>query len=80
MVNYIKELLGNLKDTTYPGAFILIGEIVKELVSEVKATGNYEVNFNASHLSSGIYFYSLTAQPLNGGESFRSVKKLVLVK
>ena len=31
MVNYIKELLGNLKDTTYPGAFILIGEIVKEL-------------------------------------------------
>ena len=60
--------------------FNTLGEIVKELVSEVKATGNYEVNFNASHLSSGIYFYSLTAQPLNGGESFRSVKKLVLVK
>lgn len=31
MVNYIKELLGNLKDINYPGAFILIGEIVKEL-------------------------------------------------
>ena len=60
--------------------FNTLGEIVKELVSEVKATGNYEVNFNASRLSSGIYFYSLTAQPLNGGESFRSVKKVVSVK
>lgn len=60
--------------------FNTLGEIVKELVSEVKATGNYEVNFNASHLSSGIYFYSISAQPLNGGESFRAVKKLVLVK
>ncbi|MDP3683324.1 MAG: T9SS type A sorting domain-containing protein, partial [Ignavibacteria bacterium] len=60
--------------------FNTLGEIVKELVREVKATGNYEVNFNASHLSSGIYFYTLTAQPLNGGESFRSIKKLVLVK
>ncbi|MCK9210873.1 MAG: T9SS type A sorting domain-containing protein [Ignavibacteriaceae bacterium] len=60
--------------------FNTLGEIVKELVSDVKATGNYEVTFNASHLSSGIYFYTLTAQPLNRGESFRSVKKLVLVK
>lgn len=31
MVNYIKELLGHLKDSNYPGAFILISEIVKEL-------------------------------------------------
>ena len=31
MINYIKELLVNFKDTNYPGAYILIGEIVKEL-------------------------------------------------
>jgi len=57
-----------------------LGEVVKELVSEIKAAGNYEVNFNASQLSSGIYFYSISAQPLKGGDDFRSVKKLVLVK
>jgi hypothetical protein len=44
------------------------------LVDEYKPAGKYEVDFDASNLSSGTYFYSLQS-----GE-FTSTKKLVLIK
>ncbi|MGB4897085.1 MAG: T9SS type A sorting domain-containing protein [Ignavibacteria bacterium] len=36
--------------------------------------GNYEVNFNASNLSSGVYFYKLEAG------DFIDTKRMLLVK
>jgi parallel beta-helix repeat protein len=39
----------------------LIGNEVATLVDEYKPAGNYEVVFDASHLSSGVYFYQLQA-------------------
>ena len=39
----------------------VLGTEVATLVNEEKPAGNYEVNFNASQLSSGIYFYKLQA-------------------
>jgi hypothetical protein len=39
----------------------MLGREVAVLVDEKKAPGNYEVQFNASGLASGIYFYRLTA-------------------
>ena len=36
-----------------------IGKEVASLVNEQKAAGNYKVSFDASHLSSGVYFYRL---------------------
>jgi hypothetical protein len=60
--------------------FNTLGQEVALLKDEVVSAGNYEVNFNASHLSSGIYFYSITAQPLNGGNNFREAKKMILMK
>jgi flagellar hook assembly protein FlgD len=50
------------------------GREVKQLVSEVKQAGYFSVQFNASNLSSGVYFYKMQA-----GE-FLNVKKMVLVK
>ncbi|CAN5451127.1 hypothetical protein BH10BAC5_BH10BAC5_15610 [soil metagenome] len=54
--------------------FDITGREVSELISEIKTAGYYSVNFNATSLSSGIYFYRLTA-----GE-FTSVKKMNLIK
>ena len=52
----------------------LLGNEIATLVNEEKQSGIYEVEFDASSLSSGIYFYQLQA----GG--FISTKKLVLLK
>jgi len=52
----------------------ILGREVKALVSQSLTPGEYEVNFDASGLSSGMYYYSLRA-----GE-YVSVKKMVLVK
>ena len=52
----------------------IMGKEVAKLVNERQAAGNHQVEFDASSLSSGTYFYKLTA-----GE-FISVKKMVLLK
>ena len=41
--------------------FNLIGQKVAVLVDANRAAGTYQVQFNASNLSSGMYFYRLTA-------------------
>ncbi|MBS4032994.1 MAG: T9SS type A sorting domain-containing protein [Ignavibacterium sp.] len=37
----------------------LMGREVVTLLNEYKPAGSYEIEFNASHLSSGVYFYTL---------------------
>jgi photosystem II stability/assembly factor-like uncharacterized protein len=54
--------------------FNAIGEEVVSLVNEVKQPGVYEIEFNASYLSSGIYFYKLRAG------DFVETKKMILLK
>ena len=56
-----------------------LGEKVDQLANKEFSTGNHEVNFDASRLSNGIYYYTLNAQG-NNGESFVSTKKMVLMK
>ncbi|MBZ0200585.1 MAG: T9SS type A sorting domain-containing protein, partial [Ignavibacteriaceae bacterium] len=52
----------------------VLGNEVATLVNEQKAPGAYEVIFDASKLSSGIYFYKLNAG------SFSQIKKMTLLK
>jgi len=52
----------------------ILGREVATLVNEQKPAGNYEVKFDASNLSSGVYLYKLQAG------DFTAVKKLMLVK
>ncbi|HSD63149.1 MAG TPA: T9SS type A sorting domain-containing protein [Ignavibacteriaceae bacterium] len=56
----------------------ILGEEVQTLVNEVQDSGYKEVSFNGSNYASGIYIYRLTAQ--NKGNTFTSVKKMVMVK
>ncbi|NOS86066.1 MAG: T9SS type A sorting domain-containing protein [Ignavibacteria bacterium] len=54
--------------------FDMLGREVQVIANEFKHAGSYEVKFDASHLSSGTYFYKLTAG------SFTDIKKIVLIK
>ena len=54
--------------------FDLLGREVTTLVNKERTAGSYSVDFNAAHLTSGIYFYKLTA----GSNSI--VKKMLLLK
>jgi hypothetical protein len=58
----------------------ILGEMVEMLVNGVKARGNYSVTFDASHLSSGIYFYSIEASSMDGKENYKVVKKMSLIR
>ncbi|HLG33033.1 MAG TPA: T9SS type A sorting domain-containing protein, partial [Ignavibacteriaceae bacterium] len=51
-----------------------LGKEVATLVNEGKSAGNYEVEFNADGLSTGIYFYKLQAG------SFVETKKMILLR
>jgi photosystem II stability/assembly factor-like uncharacterized protein len=50
------------------------GEEISKLVNSRLNTGSYEVNWNASAFSSGIYFCKLTA------DKFYEVRKMILIK
>lgn len=57
-----------------------LGEAVSELVNGTFSAGRNQVSFNASLLTSGIYFYSITASAVDGSQTFRSMKKMILTK
>lgn len=52
----------------------ITGKEITTLVNEVKEAGAHTVNFNAENLSSGIYFYRVTAG------QFTTVRKMILIK
>ncbi|MHB8338354.1 MAG: right-handed parallel beta-helix repeat-containing protein, partial [Ignavibacteriaceae bacterium] len=54
--------------------FDALGREVKTLVNEFKSQGKYSVSFDASNLTSGVYFYQLKAG------DFVSIKKMILMK
>jgi len=57
-----------------------LGEKVKQLVSEEKEAGSYSVEFNASSLPSGNYFYRLQVYAPGRAGSFVETKKMVLLR
>ncbi|MBS1494920.1 MAG: T9SS type A sorting domain-containing protein [Bacteroidetes bacterium] len=52
----------------------LLGNEIETLVNEKQNAGRYSVNFNASSLPSGVYYYKLTT------DKFSETKKMLLVK
>lgn len=52
----------------------ILGQIVETLVNDFQSSGNYEVNFDAKNLTSGLYIYTLEAG------SVKISKKMTLLK
>jgi plastocyanin len=69
-INYSVPSNGNVKLTVYN----VLGQEIAVLVNGFMKLGNYTVDFNASNLNSGLYFYKLESN----GSSL--VKKMMLVK
>lgn len=51
-----------------------LGREIKTLVNDFKATGTYEILFDASDISSGTYFYTMIAG------NYSSTKKMIILK
>ena len=60
--------------------FNVLGNEVKILENGFTQAGSHQVQFNANELSSGVYFYTIQANSLNGKQSFQSTKKMILMK
>jgi hypothetical protein len=69
-IKYFLPERTNIKITV----FNILGSEMKELVNEVKESGNYEIIFNGSDLASGVYFYRINT------EKFIQTKKMVLLR
>ncbi len=70
-INYALSHSGFVTLTIYD----LSGSTVQTLVSGFQKTGSYSVNFNASGLSSGVYFYKLKV-----GNYFVDTRKMMLLR
>jgi hypothetical protein len=57
-----------------------LGQEVMWLKNEINTAGIYEAQFKSSNLPSGVYFYRLNAEAVDGNQSFTSTKKMILMK
>jgi hypothetical protein len=55
----------------------ILGRVVATLVDDTKEAGYYKATFNASHLSSGIFFARLVAQSDNSKPFVQTIKLLL---
>ena len=72
-ISFELQKAGNVKLTVYD----IQGKYIEVLVNEKKQTGNYEVEFDGSNLSSGVYFYRLE---ISGKENYSDTKRMILLK
>jgi hypothetical protein len=58
----------------------ILGREVRSLVDEQESAGYQKVRFDIQGVASGVYFYRIQAEPLNGGKTFSNVKKMMVLK
>jgi pectin methylesterase-like acyl-CoA thioesterase len=75
-INYSLPYESNVKLIVYNS----LGETVKELVNSYQNGGYYELTFDSKNLSSGIYFYTVSAVSKDGLHNFTDTKKMMLLK
>ena len=70
VISYQLSVTANVELTVYNA----LGQKVRTLVNSIQKAGAYSVTFNASGLSSGIYFYKILA-----GDYYK-IRKMVVIK
>jgi len=75
-IRYGLPVTSNVKITVYD----MLGREIAMLVDGMQHANNYSIQWNASHLSSGVYFYRIDAKSVDGTKNFTSVKELLLLK
>jgi photosystem II stability/assembly factor-like uncharacterized protein len=70
MISFSLPKKSNVHITLYD----IAGKEIEELFNGVKEAGNHEIRFDGTNLSSGVYFYKLTAG------DFSQTKKMMFVK
>lgn len=70
LIGYSIPFPGNVKLVVYD----ILGNEIATVINEYRPAGNYEIRFDASGLSSGIYFYTVSSG------SFSDTKKMMVLK
>jgi hypothetical protein len=70
VISYQLPVISNVTLKVYD----ILGREVATLVNEEKPAGSYEVQFNSSGMTSGIYFYQI-----NAGD-YSETKKMIFLK
>ena len=70
MINYQLPMINHVELSIYN----LLGQKISTLISERQQAGYYEVQWDASGFSSGVYYYRIIA-----GE-FEQIRKMVLIR
>ncbi len=70
LINFTIQNLSSVQLIVYDN----LGNEVTILVNELKQPGNYEIVFDATHLSSGVYFYRISTQ------DYTETKSMILLK
>ncbi len=68
------DIAGHSVGQTFLSVYDVTGREIQTLVNEKLNPGSYEVSFDGSKLSSGVYFYRLTAG------DFSETKKMLMIK
>ena len=60
--------------------FDVRGRLVQELINSQLNSGYHNLSWDASHLSSGLYFIQFESSSLENSETFLTIQKSLLVK
>lgn len=71
----VPENIKHERQDVWLSVYDVLGRAVKTLVDQKLQPGNHKVNFDASYLSSGMYFYRIDV-----GNKFSLIKKMILLK